>query len=84
MYMYWSWVEDKSELIELAREHGILIGSFTNPSVAKAMKKAENPDYSMTDEEFDKQMDELDKEVELEKKVEKKRRRRHKVIKESK
>ena len=82
LWMYNSWCEDKDELIDLLREHGILIGSFTNPKVAQAMKKAENPDYSMTDDEFDRQQDELDKEVEKEKVVEKKRRRRHKIKRE--
>ena len=51
--MYHSWIQDKDDQAELARSHGILIGSFTNYEAAKKMLKIDNPDFSSTDEEFE-------------------------------
>jgi hypothetical protein len=49
--MYANWLEDQKEEYELLKQHGILIGSFTNPEAAKQMLSDDT--YSSTDEEFE-------------------------------
>jgi len=53
VYMYEHWCRDKEEEFEMARSQSILIGSFSNPSAAKDMLKAENPDFSSSDADFE-------------------------------
>ncbi len=82
-WMFQSWLEDNNEQLELARSQAILIGSFTNPEAAKEMIKNQSPDFSSTDEEFDRISEAIVKAREdEEKKIEQpKRRKRRKVIK---
>ncbi len=49
--MYSNWIEDQKEEYELLKQHGILVGSFTNPEAAKQMLSDDK--YSSTDEEFE-------------------------------
>jgi len=49
--MYANWLEDQKEEYELLKQHGILVGSFTNPEAAKQMLSDDK--YSSTDEEFE-------------------------------
>jgi len=49
--MYANWLEDQKEDYELLKQHGILVGSFTNPEAAKQMLSDDK--YSSTDEEFE-------------------------------
>lgn len=52
MYMFYHWLEDNNEKIELFKQHGYLIGSFTNPEAVKHL--VEGNTYETSDEEFDK------------------------------
>lgn len=75
--MFEHWLRDQEEIQELERMNAILVGSFTNPEVAKTMIKADNPDYTSSDEEFEQSMDlvKKDKEKYLQDIKKKKRRR---------
>lgn len=46
--MFYQWVEDSSEQVELFKHHGYLIGSFLNPEAVKSIiggkEKIEIPD----------------------------------------
>lgn len=75
--MFEHWLRDQEEIQELERMNAILVGSFTNPEAAKTMIKADNPDYTSSDEEFEQSMDlvKKDKEKYLQDIKKKKRRR---------
>lgn len=57
VYMYEHWCRDKEEEFEMARSQSILIGSFTNPSAAQDMLKAESPDFASSDEDFERSLE---------------------------
>lgn len=59
--MYYSWIYKQEKEIERLKQHGILIGSFTNPEAAQSMIKQENPDYKSTED--------LDKSIEFARKL---------------
>lgn len=54
--MYEHWCCDEEENYEILKSQSILIGSFANPDAAKAMLKADNPDFASTDEDFEKSL----------------------------
>lgn len=49
-----SWIEDQSEKHKFARDYSIFTGSFSNPEAANKMRKYDEPDYELDDEEFEK------------------------------
>lgn len=51
MYMFYHWVENQNENVELFKNHGYLIGSFTNPEAVKHMMNANT--YSVDEESFE-------------------------------
>lgn len=59
-WMYHSWILDQEEEQERLQNIGILIGSFTNPEAANQMQKKKNPDHTMTDEDFEKLINEIE------------------------
>lgn len=83
--MYQSWQRDQEEKVELARSHGILIGSFTNYEAAKKMLERDNPKISSTEEEFEqatnKVIEDRDKYLKNKKEDNTNIKRRRKVIK---
>jgi hypothetical protein len=77
--MYYHWLEDESEKHELLKHHGILIGSFTNPSAAKKMLGDESTQMSSDDKDFEetlRQIREQDNTNEQNNTAYKKRRRK--------
>lgn len=56
LYLQKHWEEDQNESYEIARSLAILIGSFYNPTAAKAMLKPE-ADFMSNDEEFEKSLE---------------------------
>ncbi len=53
-WWYESWVYSIEKDLEKWKALGILIGSFSNPDAANKMMKKERPDFSTTDEEFER------------------------------
>lgn len=49
-----SWIEDQTEKHKFARDYSIFIGAFSNPEAANKMRKYDEPDYELDDEEFEK------------------------------
>jgi hypothetical protein len=39
LYLYNHWIEDQNEQVELLKDHGMLIGFFTNPEAVQNMLK---------------------------------------------
>ena len=54
LWMYMSWIEDQNEKHKFARDYAIFTGSFSNPEAGQKMRKAEEPDYELSDEEWNK------------------------------
>lgn len=75
-YMYEHWSRDEEQQYELLKSQAILIGSFTNPDAAKAMLKAETPDFESSNEDFDKSLEMVLADREKNKPVKKKKRQR--------
>lgn len=78
MYMFYHWIEDNDEKIELFKHHGLLVGSFMNPEAAKEMAGQGNK-ISSSDEDFEKStqmvFDEIKKEREAAPKIKKRRKK---------
>lgn len=53
LWMYYSWLEDINEKHEFSKQYAIFSGSFINPEAANKMIKSSNPDYELSEEEFD-------------------------------
>jgi hypothetical protein len=83
IYMFYQWMEDNNEQIELFKNHGYLIGSFSNPEAVKKILGGDSRGTSEEDfEEASKAVREaIDKQVEREQNdtVRTKRRRKKKV-----
>jgi len=81
MYMYNHWLEDINEQVELAKNHGYLIGSFMNPEAVKQLM--DGPTYKSTDEDFElanQWVTETNKLAEQEAEVQVRRKRRRKIV----
>lgn len=75
LWMFYNWVEDQNDDVELVKNHAYLIGSFINPeAVSKLTGGAGTQKHISTDEEFEASTRMInDKPIESQKKV---RRRR--------
>lgn len=51
--MFYNWVEDGNEDYDKLKQHGILIGSFTNPEAAQKMLGKGGTTFSTSDKEFE-------------------------------
>lgn len=51
MYMFYQWIEDINEQVELFKNHGYLIGSFTNPEAVQKILGGNT--LSSSEEEFE-------------------------------
>jgi len=47
------WIDEQNTEMEKLRRFGIFVGSFSNPEAAKQMNEIDNPDFNLSDEEFD-------------------------------
>lgn len=59
LWLYESWLTDLEEQHEFAKNYSVLTGSAANPEWARSIMKSENPDFEMSDEEFDRVSDEI-------------------------
>lgn len=75
-YMYEHWCLDQQEAFELTRNQAILIGSFSNPAAAKDMLKADDPDFTSSDEDFERSLKMVEEDGKKQKQKLKKRQRR--------
>lgn len=57
LWMYMSWIEDQNEEHKFARDYGTFIGSFSNPEAAQKMAKRDDPEYELSDEDFQGSID---------------------------
>lgn len=48
-----SWIEDQNQKHKFARDYSVFIGSFSNPEAGKKMRDADDPEYALSDEEFE-------------------------------
>lgn len=55
LVMFYNWLEDKKDNYELAKQHGLLVGSFINPDAAKKMSDDSNVIKS-SEQDFEKSM----------------------------
>lgn len=77
--MYEHWCRDQEEAFEMARSQSILIGSFTNPTAAKDMLKADTPDFASSDEDFERSLELIDEDKKQDG-LKKRKRKRRKAI----
>lgn len=81
LWLYESWINELEERNKFDKSLAILTGGFYNPEMARKMMKEENPDYSLSDEEFEESwriVQEKKISDEVENKEGSKRRRRRK------
>lgn len=77
-YMFEQWLQDQIEAQELQRMNAILVGSFTNPEAARNMLKSDSPDFTSSDEDFQKSIEMIEQDKEkfrIQQKINKRRRR---------
>lgn len=53
VWMYQNWLQDQEELHKTYKNYALFIGSFFNWEMANALSKQDNPDYEVSDEEFE-------------------------------
>ena len=57
-WIFYSWIEDRSEQTTLLKNLGCLVGSFWNPEAAKKMLGInDGKDVSVSDEDFEKSIE---------------------------
>ncbi len=57
LWLYESWMHEIELEHELHQRTAILTGSFSNPQAAQDYVKQLNPDFALTDEEFDESLE---------------------------
>lgn len=75
-WIYESWIADQEEQHKFTRDYVVMSGFFTNPEMAKQLQKIDNPDYSSSDDDFDKSIQMIEEDKRSNKAKVKKRRRR--------
>lgn len=75
MWMFYNWLEDQRDDVELVKNHAYLLGSFWNPEAVKKLTGESGQQYSSTDEEFEQSL-ELVKQGNQQEKGKKRRRRK--------
>ena len=77
MWMFYNWIADQQDRVELAKNQAYLVGSFINPeAVKKLIGQDGGATHKSTEEEFEKTTQLMDKEVEKNQKASKKRKKR--------
>lgn len=83
MWMFYNWIEDHNENVDLFKHHGYLIGSFINPEMAKEI--TQGPTYATSDDEFEatsRMVREASLKAQKEQTITKKRRKK-KIVKDN-
>lgn len=65
-WMYQSWLQDQEELHKTYKNFALFLGSFFNWEMANNISKQDNPDYEVSDEEFEESFDKVRQFTELE------------------
>ena len=77
IWLYQSWIQDQEEKHRMYKDYSLFLGSFFNYEMAKNISDKDNPDYSTTDEEFDKSTELMIRQREAEfEKIKHRRKRR--------
>lgn len=58
-WLYESWLEEVESQHKLKEDYAILTGSFANPAMAQRIYKSRNPDHEVSDEEWEKNSQEM-------------------------
>lgn len=53
LWMFYNWIEDQNDDVELVKNHAYLLGSFSNPEAVKKLTGKDGQQYTSTDEEFE-------------------------------
>lgn len=53
IWMFYHWLEDQKEKVEITKNHAYLVGSFVNPDAVKELLREDNK-YQSSDEDFEK------------------------------
>lgn len=84
MWMFYNWIEDQNDDVELVKNHAYLLGSFWNPEAVQKLTGGGNT-HSSTDEEFEASTKIIEEEKKAKEQVKEKessttkRRRRRKI-----
>ena len=81
-WMFYNWSEDFVDNLELIKNHGYLIGSFTNPEAVQKLMGKDGTTYSTSDKEYEESIKLVveDTKKDEEKNKQKKKRKRKKII----
>lgn len=52
--MYYNWIEDQNDQIELVKNHAYLVASFDHPDAVKKLTGQGSQQHTSTDEEFER------------------------------
>lgn len=84
MWMYYNWIEDQRDDVELAKNHAYLLGSFWNPEAAAKLSGEGGAEVHVSsDEEFDELSERLLESNRQEAELKKGRRRQRRKLKKS-
>jgi hypothetical protein len=53
IWMFYHWIEDQKEKIDITKNHAYLLGSFINPEAVKEMLRDDNK-FESSEEDFEK------------------------------
>lgn len=53
LWMYYNWIEDQNEKVELVKNHAYLGASFDHPEAVKKLTGEGSQQHTSTDEEFE-------------------------------
>jgi hypothetical protein len=54
VWMYQSWLQDQEETHKTYKDYALFLGSFFNSEMAQSIIKLDDPDFSASDEDFEK------------------------------
>lgn len=79
LWIFYNWIEDQNDDVELVKNHAYLLGSFSNPEAVRKLTGKDGQKYTSTDEEFEAStqliLQDREKEVGLEKGKKKRKRK---------
>lgn len=59
--MYQSWYKDQEEEFKTYKDLALFLGHFVNPKMASDFVKSENPQFSVSEEDFEKSTEAIKK-----------------------
>ena len=85
-WLFEGWVAKQEREIERDRRNGIFVGSFYNPEAAQKMLKVDRPDFQSTEDDFERSVQEVRKNILEQENAgsrRKRRRRKRKVVRDA-